>query len=307
MVDILMATYNGEKYIKEQLQTILDQSCKECKLIIHDDGSTDNTVKLIKEVMERYPERIQYIEDGVRTGGAKNNFFHLLKFSTAKYIMFADQDDVWQQNKVENALNCIKKYEKQLGEIPLMGYSDLVVVDEKLQVINKSFFDMQALSGERNAFNNILVQNIVTGCTVIFNRELLVLCKEMPKEAIMHDWWMALIAAGCGKLFLMKNRDILYRQHGNNTEGAKDCKNPMYLAKKLLEPAKIKKSMLDTRLQAKAFKNILGEKLNEKNRNILNKYIMLDSQSKLERLRTIKKFDFEKNGFIKKIVQKIMI
>lgn len=307
MIDILMATYNGEKYIEEQIQSILNQTYTDFKLIIHDDGSNDSTVHIIRKYAEQFPDKIQFIDDGIKTGGAKNNFFHLLKFSKAEYIMFADQDDIWKANKVKNAVRCIMEEASQSDDIPLMGYSDLIVVDERLAVINDSFFNMQNLAYDRNSFNNLLVQNIVTGCTTIFNRKLAQMCTEMPTESIMHDWWLALITSAFGRMFYMEDKDILYRQHGNNTEGAKNCKSPKYILKKMFNPRAIRAAINATYCQAEAFKKIYQGQLPKQKEYILDKYISIKYDTKIKKLKTIKENDFQKNGFIKKMVQKIMI
>lgn len=302
-----MATYNGEKYIREQINSILQQTYKDIRLIIHDDGSSDNTVAIVKEYVDANPDTIVYVEDGIKTGGAKNNFHHLFSYSNSEYIMFADQDDIWKASKVESALNAIMDKEKIHGKKPLLGYSDLVVVDAELKVINQSFFDMQNLVEDKNCLNNLLVQNIVTGCTCIFNRELLEMCNEMPKEAIMHDWWLALVAAAFGDVFLMDDKYILYRQHGNNTEGAKDCKNISYIMKQMFNPKAITTAINATFEQAVAFEKIYGEKLDGKNKEILNKYITIKHLSKLKRIKSLKENGFEKNGFMKKMVQKLFV
>ena len=262
MIDILMATYNGEKYIKEQLDSILKQSHNEWRLLIHDDGSTDNTVDLVREYATKYPEKIRFVEDNVRTGGAKNNFFHLMKLSEAEYIMLADQDDIWMPDKVALAYNAILQKETKYGvDMPIMCHSDLKVVDADLKLLDESFFAMQKLDSNKNGFKDILVQNNITGCTAIFNRALNMLCSSMPDEAIMHDWWLGLIASAFGKVFYMDDKAIQYRQHDNNTEGAKNLKSPKYLMKKLLNKQEITESIHKTYIQAEKFYEEYADKL----------------------------------------------
>lgn len=304
MVDILMATYNGEKYLKQQIDSILEQTYEDWKIIIHDDGSSDNTLDIVKEYVMKYPEKILWIDDKISTGGAKNNFFHLFQHADAPYIMLSDQDDVWQKDKIKNAVAEIKSAEKKYGQdIPLLGHSDLKVVDEKLNIMNISFFDMQRLNFKKSGLAAMLVQNNITGCTTIFNQCLKNMCKEMPEEAIMHDWWLGLVANAFGKVFFMDNNDIQYRQHGNNTEGAKNLKSPTYLLKKFFKKKEMKDSLLFTYKQAVGFKRVFDKQLDDKNREILDAYISLENLGKLKKLKLMKKYGFIKTGLVRMIGQ----
>ncbi|MFN4244894.1 MAG: glycosyltransferase [Brevinematia bacterium] len=124
LVEILLATYNGAKYLSELLDSIVNQTYKNIRILIHDDGSTDETRNIIKEYTQRYPDKITFIDDGVKTNGSTWNFEHLMKFSTAERIMFADQDDVWLPEKVEISLNNINELEKVYGnQTPLLVYT----------------------------------------------------------------------------------------------------------------------------------------------------------------------------------------
>ena len=302
MIDILMAVCNGEKFIKEQIDSIINQSYTDWKLIIHDDGSTDKTIKIIKMYIKKCPEKIFLVEDDIKTGGAKNNFYHLMKLSSADYIMFADQDDIWEEDKVELAYEEICKRENKFGKnTPILCHSDLIVVDSVLNVINDSFFDMQKLEGCKNSFSDLLIQNNITGCTMIINRSLLNKCKCMPEEAIMHDWWLGLIAAAFGKIGLISYKKIKYRQHGNNTEGAKNLKNPLYCLKKMFDKKGIIESLNIAYSQADAFYREYMDELSEQNADIIRAYLSMKNSKKIDKLRIIKKYRFMKSGFVRKI------
>lgn len=112
MVDILMATYNGEKYISEQLESIIGQDFKDWKLFIRDDGSKDNTIHIIDNYMKKFPDKIELIDNYNRNLGVKLNFGELMKRSKNQYCMFSDQDDVWLPNKISITLNKMKELEK---------------------------------------------------------------------------------------------------------------------------------------------------------------------------------------------------
>ena len=302
MIDILMATYNGEKYLRQQIDSILNQSFTDWRLIIRDDGSHDNTLSIINEYTENHKDKIILLSDNEKSCGAKYNFFCLIKNSLSEYVMLADQDDVWEKDKVKHAYDNIVKMEGQVPDYtPVLLYGDLKVTDSSLNIVSRSMFQMQKLDGSKNEFRDYLVQNNVTGCTVIFNSHLRKMCSLMPENAIMHDWWLALIAAAFGRTFYMKDNDILYRQHGNNTEGAKNLKSPVYLLKKLFNRSEVKATLINTYNQAEAFKEIFGKNLDEKNKEIIDAYISLKNSGKLKKYRIIKKYGFMKSGLARKL------
>lgn len=214
-VDILLATYNGEAYIREQIDSLLGQTYRDIRVIVRDDGSTDAT----REIVAEYAGKIEIIFDHENLG-PQQNFARLMRFSTGEYIMFCDQDDVWKSDKVENSLKCMKQLEAAWGNIPLLVHTDLCVVDKDLEVLAPSFWEYVKLNPKNNTLNRLIVQNVVTGCTMLMNRALLELSKNIPKEAVMHDWWIALVAAAFGKIAFLDEATIYYRQHGKNQVGA---------------------------------------------------------------------------------------
>ncbi|WP_284213076.1 glycosyltransferase family 2 protein [Comamonas jiangduensis] len=217
-IEILMATYNGEKYLEAQIESILSQSYNNWQLIIHDDGSSDGTLEILNRYCNKFPEKIKIIHDDIRTGGAKNNFFHLLKHATAKYLMFSDQDDIWLPNKIELSLEKILSINNQDQAILL--FTDLKVVDKNLKVISESMITYQRLKVPKTIYD-AAAHNAVTGCTVMFNNALL---KKLtfPSEALMHDWWLCIETfKNNGRVVFLDAPTILYRQHDNNTIGAK--------------------------------------------------------------------------------------
>jgi glycosyltransferase involved in cell wall biosynthesis len=237
-VYILMATYNGDKFIKEQIESILNQTYQNWKLIIHDDNSKDNTVKIIKEYIYKYPEKIVFIDDKISTGGAKENFTYLLNKidDNYDYVMFCDQDDVWLENKIKLTLDKMLEVEKHNKNKPVLIHTDLKVVDEKLRIISESMFKYQKLNlSNQYDIKKIAIENIITGCTMMLNKNLAVESKCIPKEAIMHDWWIAIITLReKGVIEFLNKSTIMYRQHSINTIGAKKV-NLLYYAKKLLK------------------------------------------------------------------------
>lgn len=304
MIDILMATYNGEKYLQHQLDSILHQSNQDWRLIIRDDCSTDNTVELIKEYQLLRPEQIQLIQAEQPSGSAQNNFFQLLQYSTANYVMFADQDDVWLRQKVEATLDEMGQMEQQYGkDIPLLVHTDLAVVDENLRVLNHSLFDMHNMDYRRNKLNNILVQNIVTGCTVMVNRSLLNMITKTPEYAVMHDMWFALIAAAFGKIGFIDKTTMLYRQHGRNVKGARNMKTISYTLKKMRQMNEIHAGLVNQYRQAEEFLKLYDVSLSKEQKVILKDYASLKNSDVFRKTRVLTRHDLYKKGFIRKAGQ----
>ena len=135
MVEILLATYNGKKYLKQQLDSLLNQTFEDFKIIIRDDSSKDKTMDIIMEYKEKYPEKIKVIEDDVKCGSSVSNFMQLIKHATAPYIMFCDQDDYWLPNKIEISLKKMRQEENDKNK-PILIYTDYKVVDSNLNSIN---------------------------------------------------------------------------------------------------------------------------------------------------------------------------
>jgi glycosyltransferase involved in cell wall biosynthesis len=222
---ILMATFNGELYIKEQIESILSQTHSNFILIVRDDDSNDNTLNILRK-FEQFDKRIKVLNDNYGNLGVNSNFSELMKNALetkAEYFCFADQDDVWDSLKLEVMLQYMKNLESRIGNaIPLLIYSDLEVVDSNLETIASSFMKYQGLTHSKiDQIGKILVQNTVTGCATLFNRKLLNIGANIPADAIVHDWWLALCASYCGHLDYIPLALVKYRQHGKNQIGAK--------------------------------------------------------------------------------------
>jgi glycosyltransferase involved in cell wall biosynthesis len=217
-VQILMSSYNGEKYIGQQIDSLLQQDHSNLEILIRDDGSRDSTVSIVDGFCKQYPQ-IKLIKDVNK--GVISSFFELvLKASdTADYFAFCDQDDVWKQTKVTRAVRLL---EKENPNVPLLYFSRLDIVDEQLQLLKQSPIPPSGLG-----FENALIQNVATGCTIFFNKKMLDLFKtHVPnKEKVtMHDSWFYLLGAALGKIIYDEESHILYRQHSSNTLGMADNK-----------------------------------------------------------------------------------
>lgn len=229
---ILLATYNSEKFLEEQLNSLFNQTNKDWTLYIRDDGSNDRTLEIIKKYKERY-DNIFHFEDFKRGFGAMKSFMTLLEYVNADYFMFCDHDDVWLPNKIELSLRTLEQLVAKNPELPIVVHTDLQVVDLNLQVVNKSFWKMSAIK-PKLIENKSLIQvfNCVTGCTMIFNEKVKKIAFPYSASAPMHDWWIALqTLRNEGLIEHLDDKTILYRQHGNNEVGARNIKFSYFMNK----------------------------------------------------------------------------
>ena len=260
MIDILLATYNGGKYISQQLDSLFGQTYQDFRIIVRDDGSSDDTLKIVDQYCKAHPGRIEVVMDGIACGSAKSNFFQLMRHSTSDYAMFCDQDDVWIDNKIEITLQKMKEAERMQNEIPILVFSDLHVVDDNLGIINSSFMKYENLDPRKTSLNRLLAQNVATGCTMMINRELLktALKFEHADRIIMHDWWCALVASQFGKVVYIDKPLVLYRQHHDNAVGAKSGKSIDYIFNMIGNLKEVKKIIENTEIQAEEFSRVFN-------------------------------------------------
>ena len=293
MVDILLASYNGGKYIEEQIQSILKQTFKDWRLIIRDDGSNDNTIEIIEKYVKLYPKNIVLIKDEDKRLGLCKNFLRLLEYVSADYIMFCDQDDFWFENKIENTLKKMKETEKSYSLSPILVHTDLKVANSKLEVICNSFFKYQGLDKKVFSIKRLVCQNSITGCTVMINKKLLELAvKGKNSDMLVHDWWIALTAAAFGHIVFLDEPTIYYRQHNFNQIGARKSSFSRIF------DAKDRK--FKTYRQALSFYDCFKDFENESIKAV-KKYGELLYKNKAVRIYTIFKYGYTKYGFILKI------
>lgn len=226
-IDVLLAAFNGAAFIQAQIQSILDQDYNGMiRIIIRDDGSTDNTVALIQAIQQTALPNQRHIHLLERTSGqgsVSTNFAALIEAATADYMALADQDDVWMPYKLRIQMDQLLDAEKQYGAAtPLLVCSDLTVVDAQLQPLHHSFWQLQKLDPAwAKSSADLLVQNVVTGCTTLFNRAAKSVILPIPTEnGVFHDHWMAAAVAHHGYVIPLHEQTVLYRQHGNNVEAA---------------------------------------------------------------------------------------
>ena len=212
-IDILMATYNGEKYLGEQLDSIINQTYHNWNLLIRDDNSTDKTLEIIQNYHKK-DKRIKILKDNKGNIGIVRNFEELLKSSESEFIMFSDQDDIWVENKLDMYLKMIEKI-KNKG---FMIHSDAILFDKnKSNILKDTFISKKAINrGLENVFFNYFVQ----GATILISKEIKNFILPFPKEVYLHDRYIHLISELFFERVFINQPLIYYRQHDNNQIGA---------------------------------------------------------------------------------------
>ena len=220
-IAILMATYNGERYLREQIDSIFAQTSHDWHLFVHDDGSTDGTLAILKDYATRFSEKVTLL-DYQPQGGARDNFLSMMKAVDAACYMFCDQDDVWLPRKVSVTAQTFSQLELQHPGRPIVVCSDLSVVDENLKVVVPSMWEFSGICPQyiRN-FDDAGATAVVTGSTMLFNREARNCCVFPATAAVMHDSWISLCTLKSGGvLYAIDQKLAYYRQHGDNCLGA---------------------------------------------------------------------------------------
>lgn len=206
-VDIALATYNGEPYLPQLLKSIEKQEYGHWHLIAGDDGSTDQTTRILEGFADKHPNKTTILPAG-KQQGTTANFSRTLQACRSCYVMPADQDDIWLSNKISTSLRCVRALEHQLpSDTPVLIHTDASVTDHQGRLIARSFWHHQNLSPKFGLkFKNLLVQNVITGCTMLTNRPLLDLALPIPPESILHDWWLGLTAAPSDKSIIFASQ-----------------------------------------------------------------------------------------------------
>ena len=320
-VNIVMATYNGEKYIKEQIESILGASYTDWSLFIFDDRSTDSTMKIVKSFEEKYPERIQVYQNE-RNLGVTLNFLTGLKkvyqltnaqeapnvrakmqpstSNQAKYYMLCDQDDVWMRDKITHTLECMKFFEKKYGENKeQIVFTDAKVVDENINLIYHSFFRSQCLCPYDTDLAHMLMENKCIGCTVMMNRAVVRHLQKLPMNARYHDWWLGLIAASFGHISYLKEPTLNYRQHGKNLVGGTSFLG--YVKRRVKSLQAQKKSIKACIIQGMEFYDMYQDILPERHIKVLKSFIEIANSNWLKKRYLLIRHGYLKTGLLRNI------
>lgn len=267
-LQILLATYHSSRFLREQLDSILAQDCRDFELLIRDGGSTDDTVEIIGEYQRKYPETIRFL--GRFSSKAPENFAALLAASTAPLIMFSDHDDVWKPEKVRVTLKKYRELEAEYGsDTPIMVFTDSEVVDVDLNLISRSMFRYQNIDVHALTLNRLIVQNVPSGNTMLVNRALVDLASPIPSAAVMHDHWLTLVAAAMGKFGFLAEPTVSYRQHTDNFYGAASYSVPAFVRKLSFGREKIRRRFQQNIDQAVEFGRRYAASLSKKDAEML--------------------------------------
>ena len=288
-INIVLSTYNGAKFLAEQIESIQKQTFTDWQLLIRDDGSTDETPQIIKQFVVA-DKRIKFINADKRENfGIIKNFFTLVKFEAADYYFFSDQDDVWLPNKMATMLDEAAKHDQAK---PLMVYMDLSVVDQNLVVTQPSMIRSQSHHANTTLLAE-LTENTVTGGVAMINHALAEKWVDTD-DIVMHDWYLALLATATGKLVYIDKPGELYRQHDNNVLGARTLRKRF--AKWLNPLQALGKYWWLIRTSQKQAGLLLGQPdLSTRQREMVEAYVGLINQGMTQRLGLLKKYQFKKN------------
>lgn len=345
MITVLVASCNGSRYIKQQLDSILSQNAEDVRILVSDDCSTDGTRKLLKEYEENCRDRVLVLYRDKASGGAAVHFLKLMKLMAdcaeipdglpgseegppwsgygitsdqitrlsclagADYFMLSDQDDVWMPQKAQSLLAEIRRMgtDSDQEDTPLLVHSDLTVADEDLRPIADSFFRYQKITPERTKLPQLLVQNNVTGGAVMFSRGMLPYLKELPAVCLMHDAWLALIASCFGKIGCVDRPLYYYRQHGSNTLGAEKGDNMDSVKARVKDGTSARENYRKMFGQAECFYSIFESRLTGEQKAVLEAFIRLPRCSRIKKAGLIIRYGFTKNTFIRTLGQMLFI
>ncbi len=251
-VQILLATYNGEKFLREQLDSIINQEYKLWELLIHDDGSFDSTTSILNEYQNKYPKKVRLLIDQKFFSSASKNFFHLIENRSreANLYCLCDQDDIWHRRKLEII---IKRYNSKETKEPLLIHSDLSLIDASGKLLEKSHDKL--INHQKNTItkNKALYYNPVPGCAMTINSALankLTYCKYM----VMHDWWILLTALNVNaNLLYIKFPLVKYRQHSENVLGYKKINIFLLVIRLLFKIPRYAKNVKKAYIQSRQF------------------------------------------------------
>lgn len=299
-VAIVLSMFNGERYLREQLDSIVRQSFGQWHLLLRDDGSADATRQKAMDFAGNHPDRVTLTEDGGDNIGLVASFSRLAQEADADYLLFSDQDDVWLPDKIAKTLAMMQDGEQQYGTAtPLLVHTDLCVVDRHLRPQAPSFWKYRQLNPATGVvLHRLLVENVVTGCTMMINRPLAEMALPIPQEAVMHDWWLALVATLFGRVLHLNEATILYRQHRDNNVGAAQW-GLRRMIRQALRPRALQSEILAGMRQARTLLDIFRDRMRPEQAAVVEAYAHLQAQSPSERLQALLAHHFFKQGIVR--------
>ncbi|HGD1294947.1 TPA: glycosyltransferase family 2 protein [Streptococcus agalactiae] len=303
-VNILMATYNGEKFLTQQIESIQKQTFKEWNLLIRDDGSSDKTCDIIRNFTAK-DSRIRFINENEHHNlGVIKSFFTLVNYEVADFYFFSDQDDVWLPEKLSVSLEAAKH---KASDVPLLVYTDLKVVNQELNILQDSMIRAQSHHANTTLLPE-LTENTVTGGTMMINHALAEKWFT-PNDILMHDWFLALLAASLGEIIYLDLPTQLYRQHDNNVLGARTMDKRFKILREGPKSifTRYWKLIHDSQKQASLIVDKYGDIMTANDLELIKCFIKIDKQPFMTRLRWLWKYGYSKNQFKHQVVFKWLI
>ncbi|HFH9198295.1 TPA: glycosyltransferase family 2 protein [Streptococcus agalactiae] len=303
-VNILMATYNGEKFLAQQIESIQKQTFKEWNLLIRDDGSSDKTCDIIRNFTAK-DSRIRFINENEHHNlGVIKSFFTLVNYEVADFYFFSDQDDVWLPEKLSVSLEAAKH---KASDVPLLVYTDLKVVNQELNILQDSMIRAQSHHDNTTLLPE-LTENTVTGGTMMINHALAEKWFT-PNDILMHDWFLALLAASLGEIIYLDLPTQLYRQHDNNVLGARTMDKRFKILREGPKSifTRYWKLIHDSQKQASLIVDKYGDIMTANDLELIKCFIKIDKQPFMTRLRWLWKYGYSKNQFKHQVVFKWLI
>jgi glycosyltransferase involved in cell wall biosynthesis len=275
-IDVLLATWNGERFIEEQLESLFRQTFQGFRLIVRDDASNDSTLDIVERYRSRYPGRVVVQVNPCRMGPSRT-FSRLAETSVAPYVAFCDQDDIWREDKLEISVASAKRIEAKHGvHTPVLVFSDVTLVGQENQTLAPSMWRMMRVHPRRASLGALLVQDLVSGCTVLANRSLQLRAMPFPEGAVMHDSWLGLVAAAFGILHPLYEATVRYRQHEGNAIGAGGAWSAAELLKRLSGGQRFKEGLDASRRQSQVLARRYADLLTAEQKTTLQ--VWSDSQ-----------------------------
>ena len=288
---VLLTAYNGSIHLPVLLESLAAQTDRDFTVLMQDDGSTDETPSLLSAIAKQDSRFVFGNEQGKHLGAA-GNFLSLLRQSDADYVLLCDQDDFWESDKIAVLKQAILDLEEQFGsETPLLVHSDCSLVNETGAPIGDSFFRHQGWDPAAVTLPQLLVQNNVTGCTLIMNAVLrkLVAAHAVAKDLFMHDWFIALTAASFGRIAFVNRPLTRYRQHGDNTIGASTQPLLIRGLNALRKRQDAKRRILLTYTHTAVFRKLYGDDLPAAARKTVDDYLATRHMHKIPRVLAVRR------------------
>lgn len=297
LVHIVLATYNGEKYLKELLDSLLSQTYTDFDIEVCDDGSTDGTADIIREYRQK-DDRIRWHQNEKNLGYVKN-FLHGVRRSDSPYIMLCDQDDIWNPDKIEVTLARMKEAEAETPGVPVLAFTDAMNYDSETGEKLGSFHANSHLNIKKVDTAHIFMENKCIGCTVMLNRHILPYLTEIPDEIRVHDWWLALICSHFGNMVYLDKPTLLYRQHGGNMIGGGSFSS--YVKKRLRGISEQREALRATYRQGEAFFRMYRDRMNDTQKRLAGCFARMGETGWFLRRANMLRYGFTKSGFVRNV------